>query len=354
MKMFFLSIFVCVILACGGKDSNGVPAPKPPPSDTTKYQNPVFKPILADPTVIKDPRSGWFYAYGTEDLWATDNEVHRVAIIRSRDLVTWTFVADAFTTKPTWKSQGGLWAPDINWINDQYYLYYSYSTWGDPNPGIGLAISQTASGPFIDQGKLFLSSEVDMSNAIDPFYIEEGGVKYLFAGSYSSQPNSGIFGLELSADGKSIPDVSKKFKIAAGDFEGTMIFKRNGFFYFFGSKNNCCNGASSNYQLRVGRSNHLKGPYLDKNGNDLKNPGSGTLILQRNNVFAGPGHNAEVITDKNGTDWLLYHAMDINNAQINGVNQRALMLDKINWSSDGWPLVNDGFPSSAKKEKPVF
>lgn len=59
-------------------------------------------------------------------------------------------------------------------------------------------------------------------------------------------------------------------------------------------------------------------------------------------------------TDKNGTDWMLYHAMDVNNAQINGVSQRALMLDKINWSADGWPTVNEGTPSSTKQAKPVF
>ncbi len=68
----------------------------------------------------------------------------------------------------------------------------------------------------------------------------------------------------------------------------------------------------------------------------------------------GPGHNARLITDKNGDDWMLYHAMDVNNAMIGGVNQRALMLDKVNWDADGWPIVNNGTPSYTPQPKPVF
>lgn len=354
MKYSLIIVILFVLFSCGSKSVPSTPPPPPPPESTNTYVNPVFKPILADPTVIKDPASEYFYAYGTEDYWASDNKNHLVAIVKSKDLVNWSYVGDAFTIKPAWKTNGGIWAPDINIVDGKYYLYYSYSIWADPNPGVGLAVSANPAGPFVDQGKLFFSSDVGMSNAIDPFYYENEGIKYLFAGSYSAQPNAGIYGLVLSADGKTVPDASTKFKIAAGDFEAVVIHKRNNFYYFIGSKNNCCDGAASVYQLRVGRSTDLKGPYIDKNGNDLNNPGSGTLMLQRSSAFAGPGHNARIITDKEGTDWILYHAMDVNNAMINGVNQRALMLDKVNWGADGWPVVNDSYPSSTKQNKPVF
>ena len=33
-----------------------------------EYKNPVFEPIMADPTVVKAD-DGWFYAYGTQDDW---------------------------------------------------------------------------------------------------------------------------------------------------------------------------------------------------------------------------------------------------------------------------------------------
>ena len=43
---------------------------------------------------------------------------------------------------------------------------------------------------------------------------------------------------------------------------------------------------------------------------------------------------------RDGTDWLLYHAY-----WVNSPSSRTLMLDRVNWT-DGWPLVNDGYPSN--------
>jgi|GEM_PF-800600 len=321
-----------------------------------EYTNPVFLPILADPTVIRDPETGFFYAYGTEDRWYTANNVDRlVPILRSKDLVNWTYVRDAFTSKPSWKTLGGIWAPDIAIVNGKYHLYYAYSTWGDTDPGIGVATSNyPGSSAFNDQGRLFLSSEIKVPNSIDPFYYEEDGKKYLFWGSFSSEADQGTYGAELSDDGLRVRDMNEKFKIAAGDWEAVNIHKRAGYYYFFGSKGSCCNGINSTYHIRVGRSTSLQGPYLDRDGNDIAERGNGTLVLQGNAKYIGPGHNARIITDKNGNDWMLYHAMDVNKTMVDDVNQRALFLDRVNWDSDGWPMINDGTPSTTAKPQPVF
>lgn len=335
------------------------PPPPPDPPKVTNFTNPVFKPILADPTVVRDETNGYFYAYGTEDYWNTDGQNHLVAIVRSKDLVSWSYVGDAFPTRPTWKGEGSIWAPDVNYVNGKYHMYYSYSTWGDANPGIGLAVANSPQGPFMDMGKVFLSSEVGVRNSIDPFYYEEGGKKYLFWGSYNSGNTSiplvGTYVTELSQDGKSVLNFNNKTKIAASDFEAVMIHKRGDYYYFFGSKGGCCAGANSTYNVRVGRSISLTGPYLDKDGKDLAmSIGVGTLVLSKSLKFVGPGHNSKIITDKNGQDWILYHAMNLNETSINGVNQRALMLDKVNWDANAWPIINDGTPSEKSDKKPVF
>lgn len=359
MKNVILSFVICWCFACGGKPNAVTPPPDPPkPPVKTEYNNPVFKPILADPTVIKDPNSEYFYAFGTEDYWYTDGKNHVVPIVKSKDLVNWTYVKDAFGRRPVWKTEGGIWAPDIAYVNGKYHLYYAYSTWGDRDPGIGLAIADHPEKTFYDQGKLFLSSDVNIRNSIDPFYMEADGKKYLFWGSYNNsaaQTQWGTWAIELSDDGKSIKDMNTMVKIAASDFEGVMIHKHGSHYYFFGSRGGCCDGAASTYRMLVGRSASITGPYLDKAGVDIaKNNGAGTLVLNKNNLYVGPGHCSRIITDKEGTDWILYHAMNINNAIINGVNQRALMLDKVNWDADGWPLVNDGTPSVTKMDNPAF
>ena len=325
------------------------------------YTNPVFKPILADPTVFKDPVSGNFYAYGTENDWSTDGKRHIVAIVKSKDLAHWEYVVDAFTpaSKPSWRTGANIWAPDIAYVNGKYHLYYAYSFWDDPDASIGLAIADSPEGPFIDQGKLFSSTDINVQNSIDPCYYEDGGKKYLFWGSFRNNKGTatryGTFVTELTDDGKAVKDLSNITKIAGEDFEAPMIYKHGGYYWFFGSKGTCCDGANSGYNVRVGRGTSVTGPYYGQAGADIVALDKGTFALQRTNVFAGPGHNSTIITDKLGQDWILYHALDVNNAVINGVQQRALMLDKVNWDAvTGWPVINNGYPSNTPQPSPRF
>lgn len=318
------------------------------------YTNPILDTVLADPSVILDPKSGFFYAYGTEDNWGDGLGSRLIPIVRSKDLINWTLVGNAFERKPAWKDKGGLWAPDINYIGGEYYLYYSFSTWGDPNPGIGLAIASNPEGPFIDQGKLFTSKEVDVPNSIDPFFFEDHGKKFLFWGSFSDKATQGTYGVELSADGRSVPDFNKKFKVAAGDFEAVMIHKKDGFYYFLGSKGSCCEGVNSKYNVRIARSPHLNGPFLDKNGEDISQRGNGSLFMQGNDKFVGPGHNAQFITDDQGTDWFIYHGIDANQGKLrSGASRRVLLMDQVVWEN-GWPKVMGNTPSTLKKKGPTF
>lgn len=312
------------------------------------YTNPVWEPILADPTIIKEGE--YFYAYGTENDWAEEGGYHLLPILKSTDLTDWELVGDALSTKPNWKKEGGIWAPDVSKVGKHFFMYYSYSTWGDPNPGIGLAIADSPEGPFVDQGKLFDSKSIGVENSIDPHYYEEGEQKYLFWGSFK-----GLYMISLSEDGKSV--VGDKTQIAGDHLEASYILHRNGFYYLFASYGSCCEGINSSYQVWVGRSSHLEGPYQDKAGNKLLDGHYGELVLKGNlgeEGFVGPGHNAEIVSDKAGTDWLIYHAMLKRKARSsNETNRRTLCLDKLIWRED-WPLVYGQEPSHHPEKKPVF
>ncbi len=320
------------------------------------YQNPVFEPDLADPTIIKSPEN-WFYAYGTENYW--DEKLHRlVPVIRSHDLVNWEYVRDAFDIKPNWK-KGGIWAPEITFLNGKYYMYYAFSTWGDKNAAIGLAISNTPEGPFTDQGKLFDSEEIGVFNSIDPSFFRHDDQNYLIWGSLGG----GIFGIGLSEDGKSI--TGQKFQIAGNSFEAAYIFKKDEYFYLFVSTSTCCEGAESQYRVVVGRSAEFKGPYTTITGQELITQNNnwwaplvdqiGGVILRGNETVAGPGHNAQIVTDDRGNDWFVYHGILRSNPLLpKGATRRSLFIDRIDWSS-GWPVINQGKgPGTDPGEKPFF
>src|SRR5690606_16631467 len=155
MRKFLLFSLLYFALECAAQEPD-------------RYSNPIFEPVLADPSVIRDPKTGLFYAFGNDDDWGDGKGPRWVPMLQSKNLTQWRYVKNALRQKPQWKEKGGIWAPDVNRVNGKYYMYYAFSTWGDPNPGIGLAIADSLNGDFIDQGKIFLSAEVDVPNSIDP------------------------------------------------------------------------------------------------------------------------------------------------------------------------------------------
>ena len=303
------------------------------PSKT--YKNPVVNYSLPDPTVI-EAEDGYFYLYATEDI-------RNLPIHRSKDLVNWESVGTAFTTetRPTFEPKGNLWAPDINKIGDKYVLYYSMSRWGGGwTCGIGVATANCPAGPFKDHGMMFRSNEIGVQNSIDPFYIEDNGRKYLFWGSFR-----GIYGVELKEDGLAVKLGAEKKQIAGTAYEGTYIHKRNGYYYMFASTGTCCEGLKSTYQTVVGRSKSLWGPYLNKQGKTMLE-NNHEVLISKNKSFVGTGHNAELVTDKAGNDWILYHGVSVANP-----HGRVLLLDRVNWKK-GWPIVkNNSASTEAKKPK---
>jgi arabinan endo-1,5-alpha-L-arabinosidase len=66
----------------------------------TGYANPVYRSNFPDPNLVK-AKDGYFYAY------ATNGGKYTIPVVKSKDLVNWTFVGDAFEKRPDWKKDGG-------------------------------------------------------------------------------------------------------------------------------------------------------------------------------------------------------------------------------------------------------
>jgi arabinan endo-1,5-alpha-L-arabinosidase len=138
--MNLTTILFCFLMVGCSKD---IPAPGNISEGVNTYSNPVIRKSLPDPTIIRSS-DGFFYLYATEDT-------RNIPIYKSADLVSWEFMGTAFTidTRPSFEPGGGLWAPDINYINGKYVLYYSMSVWGGEwTCGIGVATSDYPEGPF--------------------------------------------------------------------------------------------------------------------------------------------------------------------------------------------------------------
>lgn len=332
------------------------------------YSNPVWEPILADPSIIR--HEGIYYAFGTQDdgVWsATEFGVKYGPIIQSENLVDWTYTGSVFSgaTRPGWGTlNAGTWALDIVKINDTFVLYYSLSTWGDPNPGIGVATASHPAGPWTDQGKLFDSEEIGVNNSIDPaVFTAQDGTIYMIWGSFR-----GIYGVELTDDGLSLAGglataASQKILLAGNDtsvafdintYEGAYIVYKDDYYYMFLSTGSCCNGVNSTYNVVVGRSKNPLGPYVDDQGRSMKQGNVGFQVVMRSSAFSGVGHNS-VTQDDQGDYWIVYHGYDLSEPDsVGNSSRRSLLIDKLIWNENGWPYVENLQPSNGTAEKPFI
>lgn len=303
------------------------------------YENPVVHATAPDPSVIR-AEDGTFYMYATGQGYS---------IFRSNNMVDWVKVGKVFSdeTYPALvrnNRRASLWAPEIRKIKGKYVLFYTLWFGQEWLSAIGYATADGPDGPFTDNGILIDSREVDVEQSIDQFYFEDKGKSYLFWGSFRN-----IYAVELKVSDNVVitPDLDTKVQVAGNAFEGTNIFKRGKYYYFFASTGDYSGGEKSTYRTVVARSRNVLGPYVDRNGVSIMDNGF-EEVLDRNEQFSGPGHNAGLVVDDAGQTWMYYHAYQLSNLKL----QRQGMLDKVEWTRDGWPYIEGGKPS-LKSEAPV-
>jgi arabinan endo-1,5-alpha-L-arabinosidase len=339
-------------LAAAGLVITGAPAAAD--RHLATYRNPVSAPAadtFADPAVVRGTDGTW-YAFGTSDpLKAGETTPRPLPILRSHDLVTWTYAGDVFSAanRPAWATPtAGLWAPDIRYTQGRYVLYYTVTD-TTLNPGddsaIGVATAPSPLGPWTDSGAPLIAPRPAAGGGFlwtfDPAQlVDADGNVWLYYGSYFG----GIHTVPLRRDGLAVAGTPTQVTID-NRYEGAYVVRRNGWYYLFGSAANCCAGPTTGYSVFAGRSRTPTGPFVDKDGASLLTSRvGGTPVIQPNgNRWIGTGHNA-VITDGAGQDWFVYHAIDRNTPYLNepyGINRRPMLIDRLTWEG-GWPSVRNG------------
>lgn len=319
------------------------PTPLPPP---TQNAAPRAAPIDAaleamgsrgvrihDPSaIVRCKDSYWLFYTGAS-----------VPSYRSKDLQHWEPGPRAFEIgAPKWvreavprnRNGNDFWAPDLIRVGDRYLLYYSVSSWGRNDSVIALATNATLDPAdpayrWVDEGIVLRSTSDDDFNAIDPAAVLDGdGRMWLAFGSFWG----GIRLVELDAKtGKRLAADSPIHALARQDqIEGPFIHRRGGKYYLFVAWGWCCRGINSTYNVRVGRSDRITGPYLDRDGRDMRH-GGGTLVVGTEGSFIGPGQPS-VFTNDAGRDHLVCHFYDATRR-----GRGTLAIRPLVWDTDGWP-----------------
>ena len=292
-------------------------------------------------------------------------------IVTSSTCPTWinNYVHGAKDTDGNPVFHGGFWAPDIIYMNNQYYLYYSCSEWGTMTSTIGCVTNKTLDPndpdyEWIDVGFLGIWSYRSgyALNAIDPSICRgHDGKVWMTYGSFNEM---GIVVTELDTitgipktysgnlPGKSIANSwTGPNSNDYGEGEGSCMVYYNGYYYLFYNKGGCCNGVNSTYYIVVGRSTSPTGMFIDKSYKAMRTIGiksGGTVLFKHDDSrgtddrYFGPGHVG--IFRENGIDYVTFHYYDPNwpwSSSLAG--GPTLGLAKLEWGENGWPTISMDF-----------
>ncbi|KAJ7796576.1 glycoside hydrolase family 43 protein [Mycena olivaceomarginata] len=325
---FVLAVNVCLAVARQVEETL-FPDPLP-------IQGPFF--FVHDPSLVQR-EDGKYFLFTTHD---------KAGIITATHLKgPWTEVGSILPRNSTIQLPGrdDIWAPDVSFHNGEYYAYYAVSTFGSQDSGIGLAISRTMEpGSWVDHGLVFNSTTGDDFNAIDPnLSIDEHGNPVLSFGNFysSAPPLTCLKGYRLIL----VAPVQASFNSTSPNpEEGAFIWEHDSFFYLFKQTGLCCGfvaddlpPAGDEYKVFVGRSKSAHGPFLDKNGLDMRETG-GTLVLGSHGNIYAPGGQVIFTDKKTKKDVFVYHYVPVDSPSPFNDSFSSLGLNGIDWSS-GWPVL---------------
>lgn len=292
---------------------------------TEEWGNPVLDGFYADPNIAYF--NDTFYIYPTTDGGSGWNSTYFKAF-SSKDLVHWTDEGIIFDlSDASWSSGVYGWAPTIAEKNGKYYFYFSGCDKNSDAKHLGVAVSDSPTGPFIDKGEPLVNKNTSGLDGqmIDPaVFTDDDGQSYIYWG------NGQMYAAKLSDDMMSIDGEIKK--ITPSNFrEAAFVIKRNGTYYFMWSDNDT---GEPTYEVHYGTSDSPLGPI---NGD--------TVILSKNNTedprIKATGHNS-VVNVPGTDDWYIcYHRFNIplygnvGSKNSEAGNHREVCIDKLEFDENG-------------------
>jgi len=259
---------------------------------------------------------------------------------------------------PSWNKGRNLWAPSVIKIdNHKLRVYHSaVSNEEQHQSRIGFVSAHTSNSNFTfspSDDYVLESQNTEEPLAIDPaVFADDSSRLWLVYGSHAR----GIWMVELdhstgllkdnptdktwdADDDRFIELANYGGSLDENNIEAAYIYNHphNSYYYLFVNWDVCCQGIHSTYNIRVGRSEQPTGPFVDKNGVDLKT-GGGTLFLDAhgeilgNNRFKGPGHSG-IYQHSDGQFFFSHHFYDASDQ-----GEPSLAIWNLSWPDD-WPLI---------------
>lgn len=236
---------------------------------------------------------------------------------------------------------GGGAAPDAMKIGDRYLVIYGATGGGLGGGHNGRILTmwnktldpKSPDFKYTEAIEVAASDGLEDNDAIDPGLLLDPttGRLWVCYGTYFGN----IRLIELDPNTGERMKGNKERDIAI-DCEATDLIYRNGWYYLLGTHGTCCDGVNSTYNIVVGRSRTVTGPYIDNVGRDMYH-GGGRMVIAAGDRVVGPGHFGRTIIDE-GVEIMSCHY----EADFDQSGRSVLGLRPLLWKND-WPIAGDRF-----------
>lgn len=280
----------------------------------------VGKPFIHDPSTIV-VSDGKYFTFGTfgGGLISEDG---------------WTWQGGA--VRP-----GGGAAPDVLKIGNRYLVVYGATGGGLAGGHNGKILTmwnksldpKSPDFKYSEAVVVASSDGIEDNDAIDPGLLLDltDGRLWLSYGTYFGY----IRLVELDPKtGRRIKG-NKALNIAI-DCEATDLIYRDGWYYLLGTHGTCCDGPNSTYNIVVGRSKKVTGPYLDNIGRSMLK-GGGKMVVAAGDRLIGPGHFGRIVLGDGVEKMSCHYEADLDQSARSVLGIRPLL-----WKN-GWPVAGDNF-----------
>lgn len=239
-KSTWLKIKVTKKVAPGPVESKEpIKTPEPPAEptpfksiDITSETNPIAvsdaegNPVYGgDPSILVDGDTVYLYV-GHDVSKAESYNIPEYCVYSTKDLKNWTYHGPVLNMRDvSWGDNSAAWAGQVMKYNNKYYMYFcSWDKTDSGNQSIGVAVSDSPTGPFVDKGEALVKGSVTTKadanrhsnfNDIDPtawIETDENGTEH----RYLAWGNNKYFVCELNEDMISVKDINGDGKITFG------------------------------------------------------------------------------------------------------------------------------------------
>lgn len=234
---------------------------------------------------------------------------------------------------------GGGAAPDVMKIGDRYLVIYGATGGGLGGGHNGRILTmwnktldpKSPDFKYTEPVEVASSDGMEDNDAIDPSLLLDPTTGRLWV-SYGTYFGT-IRLIELNPKTGERVKGNKERDIAI-DCEATDLLYRNGWYYLLGTHGTCCDGVNSTYNIVVGRSRKVTGPYIDNVGRDMFH-GGGRMVIAAGDRRVGPGHFGRTVVD-DGIEVMSCHF----EADFEQGGRSVLGIVPLVWEND-WPVAGE-------------